>query len=413
MGNFLSTTTILNNVYSGGTLGTIQSTAEVFNAIYDTSANALKVNITGFSGSTISGTSGTSGIDGTSGTDGIDGTDGTSGTSGTDGASGTLDITIADKAILYNDNGNITGRTSLGIGSGTNAVSIGASSTASATDSITIGANNTNSATETQVVGFNNVISVSNGGGYSTVIGQGNTLAVDGNSYAEYGTFIGYNLGDGGGETNIAIGLGQKAEYLGTEKAFNFNGKQNIHIGVNPYNDTPVTRAGNSNKTFSDNLATAANTTNITVLGGYGASLSATSGTTWINPRGTYSGYEGGEVIIDGKTYFLSDVKISGKLTSDIEVKSYTGDTYSIVLDDCSSYIRLSDVSGVTITVPTNATLSFPIGTIITFEQAGAGPLSITSTETLYGNVNTDTQFEIIQIIKVDTTAWSVIGGKV
>jgi len=47
MSRFYSTTKILNNVYSGGTLNTIQSMGEVFNAVYDESSNALKVNISG------------------------------------------------------------------------------------------------------------------------------------------------------------------------------------------------------------------------------------------------------------------------------------------------------------------------------------------------------------------------------
>ena len=101
MGNFYSTTKILNNVYSGETLNVYDygSTAEVLNMVYDPTANALKVNLSGYTSGV--GTSGTSGVDGTSGTDGttgaagaagtsgIDGTTGAAGTSGTDGAAGT------------------------------------------------------------------------------------------------------------------------------------------------------------------------------------------------------------------------------------------------------------------------------------------------------------------------------------
>jgi len=88
MGNFYSTTKILNNVYSGETLNVYDygSTAEVLNMVYDPTANALKVNLSGYTSGV--GTSGTSGVDGTSGTDGTTGAAGAAGTSGTDGTTG-------------------------------------------------------------------------------------------------------------------------------------------------------------------------------------------------------------------------------------------------------------------------------------------------------------------------------------
>jgi len=88
MGNFYSTTKILNNVYSGETLNVYDygSTAEVLNMVYDPTANALKVNLSGYTSGV--GTSGTTGVDGTSGTDGTTGAAGAAGTSGTDGTTG-------------------------------------------------------------------------------------------------------------------------------------------------------------------------------------------------------------------------------------------------------------------------------------------------------------------------------------
>ena len=85
MGNFYSTTKILNNVYSGETLNVYDygSAADVINTVYDPVNAALKVNLIGGAG-----TSGTSGVDGTSGTDGAAGVAGTSGTDGTTGAAG-------------------------------------------------------------------------------------------------------------------------------------------------------------------------------------------------------------------------------------------------------------------------------------------------------------------------------------
>jgi len=94
MSNFLSTTKILNNVYSGDTLNVhhFGSTAEVLNMVYSETDNALRVNLSGYTGGGGTGTSGTSGTSGTAGTSGPDhgtsGVDGTSGSSGVDGTSG-------------------------------------------------------------------------------------------------------------------------------------------------------------------------------------------------------------------------------------------------------------------------------------------------------------------------------------
>jgi len=106
MGNLYSTTKILNSVYSGETLNVYDygSGTDVLNMVYDDTKNALRVNLSGYTGGGGTGTSGTSGTDGTSGVDGnfygssgTSGTDGSSGTSGTDGSSGTsgLDGTLS------------------------------------------------------------------------------------------------------------------------------------------------------------------------------------------------------------------------------------------------------------------------------------------------------------------------------
>jgi len=98
MSNFLSTTKILNNVYSGDTLNVhhFGSTAEVLNMVYSETDNALRVNLSGYTGGGGTGTSGTSGTSGTAGTSGADhgtsGVDGTSGSSGVDGTSGSSGV---------------------------------------------------------------------------------------------------------------------------------------------------------------------------------------------------------------------------------------------------------------------------------------------------------------------------------
>jgi hypothetical protein len=75
----------------------------------------------------------------------------------------------------------------------------------------------------------------------------------------------------------------------------------------------------------------------------------------------------------------------------------------------------MNNAGTISVTVPANSDISFTIGDSVTLEQTGAGIINITGDPgvTLNGNVNTDTQYEIIQIIKVLSDTWTVIGGKV
>jgi len=191
MGNFKSTTEILNLVFSGETLNTVQSTAECFNAVYSTDDNALKVNVIGGGGG--SGTDGTSGIDGvngtdgTSGIDGINGTDGVNGTDGTSGIDGVADITnIKNRSILYNNNNVLSGITEFYLdsdGSSNNQVILGYNNQhkvqgTSHQTSIVIGQTNTLNGAgvggyqQGSIIGGNNIINSNT----CTAIGQYNTV---------------------------------------------------------------------------------------------------------------------------------------------------------------------------------------------------------------------------------------------
>jgi len=227
MGNFKSTTEILNLVFSGETLNTVQSTAECFNAVYSTDDNALKVNVIGGGGGSgtdgTSGTSGTSGIDGLSGATGADGTSGTSGTSGVDGVA---DISeIADKSILYNDAGTLTGKTNLTFNDTTHTfTSLSDTFLTGGGDNFNFGYNNTVSHYGNAVFGANNICdSYSNfiagnsnrATNYQNAIfGQSNIASersiVGGrqnNSTGSHSLSVGYNMTNSGAYT-LAVGRG-------------------------------------------------------------------------------------------------------------------------------------------------------------------------------------------------------------
>lgn len=50
---------------------------------------------------------------------------------------------------------------------------------------------------------------------------------------------------------------------------------------------------------------------------------------------------------------------------------------YTLQVSDIGAHLRLNDATGVVLTVPKDATLDLPIGTTVTIEQVGAGPVSV------------------------------------
>lgn len=92
-----------------------------------------------------------------------------------------------------------------------------------------------------------------------------------------------------------------------------------------------------------------------------------------------------------------------------------SGTTYTAVLGDAGGYIQFTNASAVAFTIPPNSSVAFPIGTTITFEQNGAGVVTLTTAGTTVFNsrgalVATGGQYAVVQIKKVATNTWTVIG---
>lgn len=91
----------------------------------------------------------------------------------------------------------------------------------------------------------------------------------------------------------------------------------------------------------------------------------------------------------------------------------YKDTSFSLALTDAGKYIRFDHATGGTCTVPQNSSVAFPVNTVITLRQIGAGQLDLQADTnvTLNGDLGTGGQHKSIQIIKVDTNIWDVIGG--
>jgi hypothetical protein len=88
--------------------------------------------------------------------------------------------------------------------------------------------------------------------------------------------------------------------------------------------------------------------------------------------------------------------------------------SYTAVLGDAGKLVRMNNGSSNNFTVPTNASVAFVVGTVISVRQVGAGTttivasggVTITSPSTLALRV----QYSTIQLIKVATDTWDLMG---
>lgn len=92
-----------------------------------------------------------------------------------------------------------------------------------------------------------------------------------------------------------------------------------------------------------------------------------------------------------------------------------SGTSYTAVLGDAGGYIQFTNAAAVAFTIPPNASVAFPLGTVITIEQNGAGTVTFTagagvSLQSRASAAATAGQYAVAQAKKVATNTWTLIG---
>jgi hypothetical protein len=109
------------------------------------------------------------------------------------------------------------------------------------------------------------------------------------------------------------------------------------------------------------------------------------------------------------------------KYDSELTLNAQTGTTYTFALTDGNDVlITASNASAQTYSIPTNATVAFPIGTQINLIQIGAGQVTVSATTpgttSILSNAGTAAapkcrvQYSALTAIKVATDSWYVVG---
>ena len=132
------------------------------------------------------------------------------------------------------------------------------------------------------------------------------------------------------------------------------------------------------------------------------------------NISGSYIGNGSGLTGIISSSYAMtSSYAIKGG-SQVVGINSQVGTTYTLSLSDAGKYIRMDNASPITLTIPLNASIPFETGSVISAIQIGAGVVTVSGSGIImnaFGGRKTAGQYAVVQMVKVDTNTWDIIGG--
>lgn len=134
----------------------------------------------------------------------------------------------------------------------------------------------------------------------------------------------------------------------------------------------------------------------------------ATTGTITRGAEGTSgASHASGATFVCGPTVYDTGA-------SPLGVNAQTGTTYTLVLADASRLVTLTNAAAITLTVPANSSVAFPVGTRIVIAQRGAGQVTVAGA----GGVTVNTaetlkladQYAYAELFKHATDEWDLVG---
>lgn len=97
-----------------------------------------------------------------------------------------------------------------------------------------------------------------------------------------------------------------------------------------------------------------------------------------------------------------------------VGVNAQTGTTYAPVLADQGKLVTCTNAGAITVTLPSNTTAAFPVGTQVDFIVLGAGMVTFVAGSGATANgtpsLVTRAQYSAVTVIKVSTNGWVVVG---
>jgi len=102
------------------------------------------------------------------------------------------------------------------------------------------------------------------------------------------------------------------------------------------------------------------------------------------------------------------------KVDKNLALNAQTGTSYTLVLADSAKVVTLNNASAITLTVPTNASVAFPIGAQVNLVQLGAGQVTVAGTPTLRSQgskLKLNGIYSAATLLKIATDEWVLVGN--
>ena len=124
------------------------------------------------------------------------------------------------------------------------------------------------------------------------------------------------------------------------------------------------------------------------------------------------------ESYADGQVLTAANVNSITEGVNDIAfgvLNAQTGTSYTLALTDVAKVVTLTNAAAITLTVPTNATVAFPIGTTLLLVQLGAGQVSLSyagvTMRSQSSKYKMNGQYSVCGLMKLDTDTWVFYGN--
>jgi hypothetical protein len=121
----------------------------------------------------------------------------------------------------------------------------------------------------------------------------------------------------------------------------------------------------------------------------------------------------------DDKFYRLSGSEWINVFPCCMEINAQTGTAYTLVLNDRNKMVTLDNAGAVTVTIPTNAAVAFPVGAVVALAQLGAGVVTVqgdtgvTVNGASAGSFDLSGQYQTAALFQVAADVWVLSGGLV
>jgi|TARA_R110001599_G_scaffold112454_8_gene277165 hypothetical protein len=120
--------------------------------------------------------------------------------------------------------------------------------------------------------------------------------------------------------------------------------------------------------------------------------------------------------VADGDVSITDALTVTGTTTTYLNVITDSGTTRTPGLTDASAYILCTHGSGMTVTLPQDSAVAFPVGTNIIFERNGAGTLTFAAgsgatVRSKGGTLTCADQYTTVAAVKQAANTWTIFGN--